>query len=155
MGRKEQRMAKGRVITHNHPTRETCKQKYHGKIPEGSELWKGVSLSAEDVEMACKIGAKEIRAVTPNYTYSFSKADGSNLSPFDWDEMLEDFEESTMNAVDEIQQHIDEGGTDYRIFRTSRGGLVSIDRDIFNDAWTGVAELSNGKYIYKRVEHKD
>jgi len=63
------------VITHNHPNHEfDSNGKYTG---DGSGLGQrvGVSLSGEDIALAAYADAKEMRASSPNYTYSIRRGE--------------------------------------------------------------------------------
>ena len=64
--RKEQVPSENLILTHNHPA----------ALGQTSYRSIGNSFTPDDMVMAVKFKAKEMRAVTPNYTFSFKRPQG-------------------------------------------------------------------------------
>ena len=88
------RKSKDGILTHNHPT-EGANSGLHDTIAGRI----GVPLSPQDIRNAVKYDQKEVRAVTPTYTYSIRRPKGGWKDTEGLMRELNDFENNYSRAI--------------------------------------------------------
>lgn len=101
------------VLTHNHPSNNVG---IAGRV--------GVPLSGADIKLAAKYNLSEVRAVTPNYTFSIRRpAGGWKVNP--------DVLNAEFNSIANREARGMAGTTTQLLQRS--GGITRLDADIYNN----------------------
>jgi hypothetical protein len=125
------RAASNPVMTHNHP-------RGWDVGPEDARR-AGSSFSPNDIELACKAGLAEIRAVSPRYRFTMKPA-GKRFQPSDW---------QAIDLVFSVEQEAVKAEKGTAVMQ----GLLRRDEyiaDVLHETWKRVASLLGLEYL--RIE---
>lgn len=103
------------IITHNHPR----------SIGKTGIQRIGYSFSFEDVRTAIQTNAKEMRAVTPTYTFSLKRPKGG--WPKDVIQFVDDYQRASAKVSDSNWKYINNGGAQYET-RRQRAAVTHFHR---------------------------
>ena len=113
-------MVENGVLTHNHPSNSTGD--IAGRV--------GVPLSGQDVWVAAKYNLKEVRAVSPHYTYSVRRPAGG--WPSGWSGFSREFQQIADREARSMF-------TDTMRVLNANGGVTRNDADVYNNRINTVA----------------
>lgn len=151
----ELKQLEGAIVTHNHPIRTGAdtsgldknnplhQQTYNEMVQAGQDI--GLSFSAEDIALFSTYRLKEIRAVTPNYTYRM-KPPTNGWDGLSWEKQILPLYEKHVKRLSDLFQK----GVKNKTIENPGEYAIKLNHMI----WTAVAKETGMIYTVEKIKRE-